>query len=511
MARLSLDKVPDLTPKLKRLGGDLTLRKEQSAALLEAVVAGGLLLVAGVGAGKSLITLLLPQVLKAQRPIIVTPASARGQMISDMRRYARHFHLTKLPVVSYELISAPRRADLLNKVKPDLIIFDEADSLRHEDTTRGGRIGAFLDKHPRTKVCALTATLTKTSLTDFAHILKWVLKDKSPLPVDCSVWARVIDAGASPSEDDTATVQRELVDVWGGDSPRDALKRLLDAQPGVLILPGVQSEARLRVAWRDWKADEVVLRMVGAGADSPYGLVAPSTPDDLKHAHRQLMTGFGYVYKDPSSPKTVAWTEWATATRRMLAEQTARTVGHAKFLCSRRRAPSWAIEAWAKWAPFEKDGPPDKVAKWFSLTYVNDVIKWARSFREPPIIWATHRAVGIRIAKMTGWKYYSDRKGIKELLSLTHPTEPVILSLFSGGRGLNLQKAWGNCIYAGVVSDATMIEQSLGRIHRSGQPRYLVTAGFYKELLFEDALNKAKIAAEYVKELTGVAPKILKP
>src|SRR5437868_2009013 len=86
-----LKRVPDLTLRYRRDGlcnscsicqdGKAYLRPIQSAMLLAAEEEDGLFAAVGVGHGKELATLLLPQAMRAKRPVILTEARLRNQLV----------------------------------------------------------------------------------------------------------------------------------------------------------------------------------------------------------------------------------------------------------------------------------------------------------------------------------------------------------------------------------------------------------------------------------------------
>src|SRR5262245_46563659 len=71
-----------LTALLKTSGGTMTLRPVQAIALYEAYRCHGAFLPIRVGGGKTLISLLLPHVLEASRPLLLLPA----KLIEKTRR-----------------------------------------------------------------------------------------------------------------------------------------------------------------------------------------------------------------------------------------------------------------------------------------------------------------------------------------------------------------------------------------------------------------------------------------
>lgn len=110
------------------ISGAAGLWPTQSAALTEAERAWGLFGALGVGAGKSLISLLLPDVFGAQRTVLLVPSALKNQLKTrDFFDYGRHFKLSldKITVVSYDELSIATGAFVLDRIEPDLIVADE--------------------------------------------------------------------------------------------------------------------------------------------------------------------------------------------------------------------------------------------------------------------------------------------------------------------------------------------------------------------------------------------------
>ena len=115
----------------------MTLRPIQNEMLWQASVAKGLMGLVGVGEGKTLASFLMPRVLKAERPLLLLPASMRLQAQADWVDYGKHFHLPPhMEMRSYEEIST--QPGLLRALQPDLIVADEVHKLKNsKSTTRG--------------------------------------------------------------------------------------------------------------------------------------------------------------------------------------------------------------------------------------------------------------------------------------------------------------------------------------------------------------------------------------
>lgn len=190
---------------------------------------GGLFGAIGCGWGKSLITFMVAD--KAyragyKRMVLFVPPSVIIQTVKAALPWAR----TKVPVscpvhvlhggmnvkgrralavsgkkglyiIPYSLMSTKDARDLLNGIRPELIIADEADALGNPRAGRTKRVKDYVQDH-KPKFCALSGTITDKSITDYIHLIRWCLGDYSPLPLSAhlaSEWATLIDSKSQAS------------------------------------------------------------------------------------------------------------------------------------------------------------------------------------------------------------------------------------------------------------------------------------------------------------------------
>jgi DEAD/DEAH box helicase len=216
---------PDGTPfRLSRVQAEALASWERYGALFGPIEVGG---------GKTLISLRVAAMAAEQglkKTMLVVPAQVLSQLESRDISWVRRrvplgvpFHFmgglsreTRLQiaqhtsrgcfVVPYSLLSTADAVDLLNYIRPQLIVFDEAHNLKNKKSARVRRIAHFI-KEARPKVVALSGTITNKRLLDFAHILSWCLGQQSPLPLDADVvseWGALVDAdsqGWHPHQD----------------------------------------------------------------------------------------------------------------------------------------------------------------------------------------------------------------------------------------------------------------------------------------------------------------------
>ena len=99
-------------------------------------------------------------------------------------------------IIPYSLLSRPDTSDLLDMIRPEHMIFDEAHALKNRDSARTKRIWNHWMRHrPR---CSFTSgTMTAKSLRDYAHLLTMCLGQGAPVPAAANVvqeWAATLDS-----------------------------------------------------------------------------------------------------------------------------------------------------------------------------------------------------------------------------------------------------------------------------------------------------------------------------
>ena len=194
-----------------------SLKLIQGYALLEAPLAGGLLGRIGTGHGKTLIDLLLAMVMPGCRvAALFIQADLLSQFLDrDVPYYGGHWHIPNvvpgsqfvsgrpaLHVYTYNKLSSQDASDLLRRLKPDLIILDEAQNLKDPKAARTIRFLRQFAEETGTRLCAQSGTLDSRSIRDAAHLGALALGDDSPYPRDhhsIEEWAGAIDPCTCPA------------------------------------------------------------------------------------------------------------------------------------------------------------------------------------------------------------------------------------------------------------------------------------------------------------------------
>lgn len=215
------------------------------------------------------------------RRLLLLPAALRPQLRADVRTWAPHYSLAladESQWLSYEQLSGPGSAYLLDDLSPELLVLDEAHMLGNPESARWRRVARYLSGHPSCRVVVLSGTLSARGLGEMAHLLFAALRDWSPLPSDGTLahLAAAVDVGTDPSQDDLSVAVRviEWQDYSGAGSPnpyhgctqreraRHCVFSRIATAPGVALAHGVAADVSLRI--RVWAGPTMPPAMTAA-------------------------------------------------------------------------------------------------------------------------------------------------------------------------------------------------------------------------------------------------------
>lgn len=201
------------------------LKRSQAEALLWYDSTGKVFCPIGAGAGKTLvdvaiasrayrrgiqkILLLIPSHvyyqfvarslpwIRNQIPVQV-PFIGMGNTTSAKRLQMAHSNRPGCYVLPYSCLSTRDADEVLNAIKPALIIADEAHRVSQRRAARTRRLDHFVKKHQPGFV-PLSGTITGKTVMEYHHLISWALRESSPLPLSpqmASEWGQFIDAKA---------------------------------------------------------------------------------------------------------------------------------------------------------------------------------------------------------------------------------------------------------------------------------------------------------------------------
>lgn len=489
--------VERLSDALRAPGGDQILRLAQAAGLLEGPAVGGLVVNGRVGIGKTAQLALMPRVLGAKRPLILTMGGIKRETIKHIGRIRSQW-LAPVDIVveSYTKISnMPRKGESLESLwpdpsqprggwAPDFIGCDEVDRLGNPGAAMTRVLEEWREDNPEAFFMGVTGTLDDHGLAGYAHIFAWALGYGSPLPLareDIEAWHEVVTKG-----DMTHAVQvcqdLGIPKSSGLDDIRAAFKSRLHSTPGVIVedTPFVAVPLTIQSHLLDLGLEAEFRRLRELGQKIDGVDVLPDEPDadeaqeDRPEAEVDRVAGGmisevarqygrGFCYKlDPLPPE-----EWLRARRRYFGWVRAQLEERRFYTAAqcREHAERHALKVWREWREIEPTFVPNSKIVWMSRAALDWAQAWGTA--APGIIWTEHTAVGLELERQTGWTYYGGRglsaKGAYIEDAPKHKT--MIASRRANSVGRNLQFHLDRMLF---LQPITRPEQALGRLHREG-------------------------------------------
>jgi len=541
-ARPSADDLTGIQARVSRSGGalgaEVALRPVQLEALAELRRAGGLLGAIGVGHGKTLIGLLAPTVLEPapERPVYLLPPGLVGVVLAEAARFGGAFDIRPdLTILPYSLLSHPAWRGVLEELRPDLIIADEAHALRNLRSTRTRRVLRYLAEHDECRFVALSGTLTTRSIKDLAHLAEAALGDGAPLPrhgSDLERWAAVLDADGQPSYHDIEAVlplvkafadktRRPQGPYTSRPRVRGAFRRRLQQTAGVVLTDDSSTGCSLvvRRVLEPQPPEELLelAEQVDADGATPDGERVFATDEEAAACKRRLILGYHYswdwcgVAERDRERWLQARSSYFAGLRGVLdldlpgldspALVEREALRPILGLEPKQHIPGWFVDRCRVWRNTRNIADPKTVVHWHSTYLVDDAVAWLDSQTEPAILWYRDRAFGEALAAAG-----VDVRGEGDQPPAT--PGPVALSIAAQGQGHNLQ-AWRVQRVVGCPSGGARWEQLLGRTHRAGQLADVVVCDVYQHHELERrALARALRDARYVEESTGQRQKL---
>ena len=459
-----------------------------------------------VGQGKTLIGHLGPAATGTEgRALLVAPAAMRKATLKEHAEWAADYPVEPPTFVSYSQLSSPKAPDLLDRLDPRLIMFDEAHLLANQDSARTGRIMRWvMENWGRFKLLLMSGSFIGRTLLDFGHLAAMALGDDSPVPIgdDANVWAAVIDAVGEPGPGDLAHLAplarryRQPVTRRG---VRKAFGMRIRDCPWVVWVAG--SSCDKRITLRRWEfpltpRTQTALRRLDTEWRLPNG---DYLVDQLEMSRHQGTFPFGLwqVWDwEAVGGYDAAWDDarkgWASAVGRFLANTSIRGLDSRALVeeamregrLDKLRRP-W--EAWQEQA--HKPEPPQALVV-FDQQQV-DAVRWAcERLPEGTLVWYSTPAVA-DILESVMPVYRSGDEGPSH-------GKTAAVSILVHGRGWNAQYAYHRNLVLQPFADARRVEQLLGRTHRAGQERdveawFSMTTPSHKRAFYR-AKHAAKVA-----------------
>lgn len=501
-----------LTQYLKTTQGTMVLKQNQAEVLADLYDFGGAFGMQGVGAGKTLVSLLAPVIMEAKRPVLLVPASLKYKTEAvDIPFYRQHWRLhPDLKVLSNQLLQTLQNKDLLRRYMPDLLILDEAHEYRNRKAARTKRLLSYLRDFPETKLLVLSGTLTKRSVQDYWHLLKHALPRQCPLPLH---WQELVEWSEALDQDIPEHRRRApgalMRFCQAGENARQGFRRRLVETPGVVATVESSCDSSLNIVQR---TTPVVPAVVVQAFEKMRRTATTPSGDELTDQMnvwrrcKELAYGFYYRWIWPDNKPDAEWLEarknWRRFVRKTI-ENNRRGLDSEKAVRDAVAKGEVACEEYGAWVNVRerwKPHPP-REAVWVSDYLLADAKEWITEHHG--LVWVEHDAVGKRLAQMSGHPYF----GAGDDRIATH-NGPCVVSVHAHGKGQNLQR-YTRMLLLACPSGGDVWEQLLGRSHRQGQTADEVDFDLYlhcRELW--GAFAKARGDARYIEDSMGQKQKL---
>jgi hypothetical protein len=469
--------------------------------------------------------------MKSRKAVLLVPPQLKRKCLEDdIPLLYKHWQIpiANIRVIAYSELSNAKCAQLLDEIKPDLIIADECHNLRHKSAARTKRFLRFMKEHPTCRFAGLSGTVTRRSILDYQHLIELALRKNSPVPahfVDLTEWAEALDVSEDPAspgallafctEEETRAMNGKTV-TEAQPFVRAGFRRRLVETTGVvsteegaigtsLVISGLRLDipAEVKIAIDDlrkkWEidGDELIDAM------------------SVARIARELAAGFFYRWVWPNGIKDVEWlgarSAWNKELREIL-KLNRKGLDSPLEVINAIRAGKLRSDTWEAWVAVKDRPEPPREAVWISDYLIDETIRWAHetcSKTAPGIIWYMWDAFGQRVALKGGFPWYGP--GMKNDPGLARPDqEPVIVcSLWAHSTGKNLQRYSRNLMTTPPTGGVEW-EQTMARTHRPGQEADEVTVDvFLHTQEMQKAWNQSIRDANYIQETQGQKQKLL--
>lgn len=548
----------------------------QAWALYEIGIVKGMVGAIPVGAGKTLLSVMAALALEEPLSLLLVPPNLIDQLIIDYQLIDQHFkvpgiivHMAGnrdwrrlvqgvpiLHVLPYSLLQGKNNSDWIERLAPKAIIADEVDGLADLGSARTKRIIRYFSgndrmndmqraERSRTKFCCWTGTLTDKSLTEYAHLSAFSLKDKSPLPLDQDTvleWARCLDAVPNPSP---AGALQILCNP--GENPRQAFGRRVRETMGFIVtgtsevrkpgsielvqhkiieriappLPDIVQEALDKV--RDFKRPDT---LVGNKHDEEI----VEAMEQARYA-QQVATGMFYRWIYPRREPDELIDRWMEARKAWNKEKRYKLFEGLEYLDSEglledaaKRAwgdappafnkygeqlPDWKAVSWPAWREIKDLVQPKTKAVRLHPFLVEDAVEWATTNKG--IVWYSMIEFGQWMREISGLPLHDGGKFADARLRAEKGDRSILASLKSNYRGRNgLQYIFHKQLITQVFASSKIAEQLLGRIERQGQKNDVTTEIYLHVPEVEKSFRQALLRAKYNEETLTQKQKIIR-
>jgi hypothetical protein len=527
------------TMKHKKTSGSMELWPIQAVALFSINQYQGAFLPIGVGQGKALISLLAAQEIECERPVLFVPAQLRDQTLKHViPEMKKHWNLhPNLRVIGYSELSLAKNADMLEEIKPDLIIGDEIHSVKNPKSGRTRRLTRYFKAHPETKCVAMSGTISSRSIVDWTHIAHWCLRERTPVPLyynELQLWADCVDEKVPDDKRVGAGALEQFCKK--GENVRQGFRRRFVETPGVVASRADELGVSLRIFEKKIEMPQKIRNIISDMKNTwmtPQGDVIAEAVSLWRHI-RELSLGFWYRW-DPEPPRDwldarKAWKQYVRETLKNNHRglDTELQVWNEIKDLSNHYPLIRGVQEWREWKAIKDTFRINSVPVWES-DFVIDVCKRWLDENRKAICWVEHRAFGERLAerctmktdegqydvvnglgpvKVVGLFNWAPYFGAGDNDILDTKKTQIIASIGAHSTGKNLQRFNKNLVVCPMASGKDW-EQLLARTHRPGQEEDVVTCEMFLHIdELKEAFAQARADALYLEDTYGNRQKL---
>lgn len=432
------------------------------------------------------------------------------------------------------------------------------------------RVDRFMTFHPECLFVGMSGTITKRSIRDYWHLLKWALKKAMPLPMteaEMEIWAEALDERSvdvlsrrdpgvllelcTKEERDKVTPKRtaplgrtdQMPTFFGNLEEklvvaRTGYQRRLRETPGVVCSPDKNIDCSLQIRRQAFDPGPDVMKHIEhlrEEWETPNGDSVALPVDVWRHA-RELATGFYYRW-EPRPPM-----DWMQARKRwnwyvretLIPPELIRRRGISPFgqtngaLYTQYKhlhldSPFQVANAirqgiiqdpnirfaYSEWDRVKDSYKINVVADWISPNTLDFCCNWSQK-NGKAILWTEHRAFGEALAKRLGTGFCSNGGLDAQGRSIeSYKGETVVASVAANKEGRNLQ-LWHRNLIITAPPNGALWEQLLGRTHRMGQQEDTVYVDWLCACAEQDeGFSQLMADARYIQQTTGQSQKLL--
>lgn len=451
-------------------GTPLDLRPIQVAMLAYTHEYFGGFFTARTGAGKMLVSLLIPTVLASKKPLLLVPASRVDPTYAALATYKNHWKITAPHVLSYERLSQAPYAETILKLGPDVCTADEAHFLKDKDGSRWKR---FTRWQGRCAFVAMSGSFANRSPEEWGHLAIRALGDNAPIPLDYierQEWARALDHKSQvplqPGALLTLSPPLSTGEV-GFEAACIQFGRRLVSCPGVVSsgfdVPDIPLTCEVKYLEPSRPIKEAADHLI-RNWETPCGYPFDQALDLWRHL-REVSTGYVQRWKHiPPQHWLTARKNLSIYYRDIIDEGMYDTPGQVDIAVADERLPR--PREFDEWERVQDDYEIELVPVWLC----DSTLEWAAEWlQQGGICWTMHPAFGERLAQMTGLPYFREAGCDATGKHIEKHRGACIASVQSCGTGNNLQQFNRNLFVSCPPSG--LLEQTVSRTHRDGQKR----------------------------------------